>query len=80
MSETDDFGRPLRYVWLAPDDDTADKGTATWRLVNLELVRQGYAQAVTFPPDVRLVDVLRDAERAARAAGLGLWGPATPPP
>ena len=37
VSETDDFGRFLRYVWLAPDE-TADPGTGTWRLVNLELV------------------------------------------
>jgi len=72
VSERDRFGRLLRYVWLRDGD--------AWRLVNLELVEQGYAQAVTFPPDVRRQDVLRAAEADARAAGAGLWGPPTPAP
>ncbi len=72
VSETDRFGRLLRYVWLRDDD--------SWLLVNLELVRQGYAHAVTFPPDVRWTDTLRAAERLARAEGLGLWGATTPSP
>jgi micrococcal nuclease len=49
-------------------------------MVNLELVRRGYAQVATYPPDVRWVEELRSAERAARDAGEGLWRPATPPP
>ena len=72
VSETDQYGRLLRYVWLRDGD--------AWMFVNLELVRRGFAHAVTFPPDVRWVDVLRSAERAARDANAGLWGPATPGP
>ena len=72
VSETDQYDRLLRYAWLREGD--------AWLMVNLELVRQGYAQAVTYPPDVRWTDVLRYAERAARDAGAGLWGPATPLP
>jgi micrococcal nuclease len=72
VSDTDEFGRLLRYAWFRDGDE--------WRLVNLELVAQGYAQAVSFPPDVRRQDLLRGAERAARELGLGLWGPATPLP
>jgi micrococcal nuclease len=72
VSDRDRFGRLLRYVWLREGED--------WRLVNLELVAQGYAQAVSCPPDVRRQDVLRDAEAAARAAGAGLWGAPPPPP
>ena len=49
VSETDDFGRLLRYVWLAPDD-TADSGTGTWRLVNLELVEPAWPRPVTTRP------------------------------
>lgn len=41
VSETDRFNRLLRYVFLAD-------GTH----VNAELVRQGYAQVATFPPNV----------------------------
>lgn len=72
VSETDQYDRLLRYAWLREGD--------AWLMVNLELVGRGYAHVVTYPPDVRWVEELRSAERAARDAGAGLWGPATPPP
>lgn len=71
VSEVDRYGRLLRYVWL-PD------GT-TWTLVNLELVREGYAQVSTYPPDVKYVDAYLAAQAVAREAGLGLWGPSPGP-
>jgi len=64
VSETDHYGRLLRYVYLAD-------GT----FVNAALVRRGYAQSSTYPPDVRHQDVLRKAQREAREAERGLWGP-----
>ncbi len=72
VSETDQYGRLLRYVWVHDGD--------AWLFVNLELVRRGFAHVVTYPPDVRWTDTFRSAQRAARDAGLGLWGPATPLP
>jgi len=72
VSDRDRFDRLLRYVWLPEGDG--------WLFVNLELVRQGYASAVSFPPDISRMDELRGAERVAREAGIGLWGPATPLP
>jgi len=71
VSETDQFDRLLRYVWL-------DTGGG-WTLVNFELVRRGFAQAATYPPDVRLTDLFLAAEQGARTAGAGLWAP-TPAP
>lgn len=65
ISDTDRFGRLLRYVWLPGPD--------SWTLVNLELVRSGLARSVSFPPDVRHQDWLRAAEAEARRAGAGLW-------
>jgi micrococcal nuclease len=44
-------------------------------MVNLELVRQGYAQVETDPPDVRYADRFVEAQQAARTAGRGLWQP-----
>jgi len=74
VSETDQYGRLLRYVWVE------DGGG--WLLVNLELLRLGYAQISTYPPDVKYADALYlAAEHEARSAGLGLWGtPPTPVP
>ncbi len=62
VSETDRYGRLLRYVWL-PDG----------RMVNEELCRQGYAQASSYPPDIKHQERLAAAVREAREAGRGLW-------
>lgn len=62
MSERDKYGRLLRYVFLAD-------GT----FVNLELVKEGYATAFTYPPDVKYSGEFVKAEADARAANLGLW-------
>ena len=72
VSETDQYGRLLRYVWIRDGD--------RWLFVNLQLVRTGFARVATYPPDVRWVDTFRAAEAEARDAGRGLWGPASPPP
>lgn len=66
VSNRDGFGRLLRYVWLSD-------GTA-WLLVNAELVRRGFAAAVTYPPDVKYTDTFLAEQRVARALELGLWG------
>jgi micrococcal nuclease len=47
--------------------------------VNAELVRLGYAQVSTYPPDVRYQDMFLEVQEEAREAGTGLWGP-TPTP
>jgi micrococcal nuclease len=68
VSETDQYGRLLRYVWLHDG--------AAWTLVNLELVRLGLAFAISYPPDVRYDDLLASAEGTAQSSFVGLWGPA----
>jgi micrococcal nuclease len=75
VSETDRYGRLLRYAWVEDPDRPGDL-----LMVNRALVASGYAQAVTFPPDVRYTDDFRAAERQARELGLGLWGEPTPAP
>lgn len=67
VSETDQFGRLLRYVYLTD-------GT----FVNAELVRQGYARQATFPPDVANADYFTELEREARDSGAGLWANSAP--
>jgi micrococcal nuclease len=62
VSETDQFDRLLRYVWL-PDG----------RMLNYKLVFHGYAHASTFPPDVKYADRFLEAQRDANANGRGLW-------
>lgn len=64
VSETDRYGRLLRYVYLLD-------GT----MVNAALVRLGYAQASTYPPDVRYQDLFLGLQEEAMEIGMGLWGP-----
>lgn len=66
VSETDRYGRYLRYVWLLHPDGQ--------RMLNYELVAGGYAQVSTYPPDVKYVDLFLEAQRQARDEGRGLWG------
>jgi micrococcal nuclease len=68
VSERDQFDRLLRYVYV----DNPDGGERIF--VNRWLVEQGYATAVTFPPDVAHSTDFRQAERDARDAHRGLWG------
>ncbi len=72
VSETDRYGRLLRYIWLRDDEG--------WTMVNLELVRMGYANVLTYPPDVKYAAEFVDAAREAREAGRGLWGSPAPSP
>lgn len=65
ISETDRFGRLLRYVYV--------KVGETEIMVNEELVREGYAHASSYPPDVKYQEKLRIAEAEAREVGRGLW-------
>ncbi|MFN3336257.1 MAG: thermonuclease family protein [Thermomicrobium sp.] len=66
VSETDRYGRLLRYVWIVR--------ARSWLLVNEELVRQGAAIAREYPPDIRYSDRLAAAQRDAQRARAGLWG------
>lgn len=67
VSETDRYQRLLRYVYLAD-------GT----FVNAEMVRQGFAQVATFPPDVAKEQEIRAAQQEAIGAGRGLWSEPAP--
>ena len=67
VSETDQYGRLLRYVWV------------DGQMVNAALVEEGYATAATYPPDVRYAELFAALEVQAREAGRGLWGACTTP-
>jgi micrococcal nuclease len=61
VQERDRYGRLLAYVWVGKV------------MVNAELVRRGYAQVMTVPPNVRYQDLFLKLQRDARQAGRGLW-------
>jgi len=61
VSENDKYGRLLRYVWVGET------------LVQDYLIRQGYAHASAYPPDIKYQEQFTAAEAEARAANRGLW-------
>ncbi len=68
ISETDRYGRLLRYVYIGDI------------FVNAELIRQGLAWAKPYPPDTKYQDILEKAEAEARKDEIGLWATSTLPP
>ncbi len=62
VERKDKYGRTLAYAYL-------EDGT----FINAELVRQGYAQIMTIPPNVKYVDLFVRLQREARQARRGLW-------
>ncbi len=66
VSDIDGDGRLLRYVYVGDI------------FVNAELVRQGYATAWTYPPDVKYSDLFVRLAIEAKEEGKGLWAAPTP--
>jgi micrococcal nuclease len=64
----DRHGRLLAYVWVA-------RKSGGELMVNAELVRLGYAQVMTVPPNVRHAELFRKLAVEAREHRRGLWAP-----
>jgi micrococcal nuclease len=61
VQSRDRYGRLLAYVWVGDV------------MVNAELLRRGYAQVMTVPPNVRHQDLFVKLQRDARESERGLW-------
>ena len=65
ITDRDQYGRLLRYVHV---DET---------FVNLEMVRQGYGIAYSFPPNLKHSGEFKEAEEEGRHAQIGIWTPSS---
>lgn len=63
VERSDRYGRALAYVYRVADG----------LFVNAALIRDGYAQVATFPPNVAHVDEFVALQREARKESRGLW-------
>ncbi len=61
--QTDRYGRLLGYVYLS-----------NGKMLNEEIVKAGYANIMTIPPNVQYQDRFLKAYREAREGKRGLWG------
>lgn len=66
VSETDKYNRLLRLIYLP-------LANGQKLFVNDYLVREGFAKASTYPPDVKFANQFLEAERQARENNRGLW-------
>jgi len=62
VQKRDKYNRLLAYVYV--DDN----------MVNLEIVKQGYAMIYTYPPNVKYTEEFLAAQTQAREDQKGLWG------
>ena len=62
VRQRDKYGRLLAYVYV------------DGQMVNRTLVRDGYAEVATYPPNVRHQDEFLKLQREAREQSRGLWG------
>ncbi|UCE98277.1 MAG: thermonuclease family protein [Dehalococcoidia bacterium] len=61
VTETDQYGRLLGYIY------------AEGVFVNAELVRLGYAHAVSYPPDTKHDGLFNNLETKAKDINIGIW-------
>jgi micrococcal nuclease len=66
LETKDKFGRTLAYVWRGQ------------KLLNEEVVKEGYALFVARSPNHRYDDRLERAQQWARLMGQGIWNPEKP--
>jgi micrococcal nuclease len=62
VERRDQYGRLLGYVYLADG-----------RMLNEEIVKAGYGNPLTHPPNVKYQETFLKAYREARKDGRGLW-------
>lgn len=62
VQERDKYGRLLAYVYV---DNV---------FINELLVKEGYAQLLTYAPNVKYVDTLKKSQEEAKASSKGIWG------
>jgi micrococcal nuclease len=67
VEQRDRYGRLLAYVYRRADA----------LFVNAELLRRGFAQVLTIPPNVAHTDEFVAIARQAREGSQGLWGACT---
>jgi micrococcal nuclease len=72
VERNDRYGRTLAYVY-AVGDPPGDHPPGRGVFVNAALVRDGFASAYTYPPNVAHSDELVALQREASDAGRGLW-------
>lgn len=73
VTERDRYGRLLAYVYLKDDNGDWVFNDTKFIQVNLEIVKAGWAEPLTIPPNVSYSKKYAEANRNAKRSRLGNW-------
>ncbi len=62
VQRRDKYGRLLSYV-----------NTPDGKMINIQMLKDGYAMLYTIPPNIRYADELRKAQYEAKEKCIGIW-------
>ena len=71
-SDTDKYGRLLRFVWLEQPTENPTQDEIKTKMLNAILVKDGYAQAKDYKPDVSLSSLFHKLGTQAESDNLGV--------
>lgn len=71
VQTTDKYGRTLAYLFLQEPRNANELESL---MFNATLLREGYAQLMTIPPNVKYTELFLRLQRVAREQNKGLWG------
>lgn len=72
VSNTDKYDRLLRYIWLDIPEVLSKEEIST-KMFNAILLKEGYAQVATYPPDIKYTNNFLELEKEAKTNNVGLW-------
>lgn len=73
ISDTDMYGRLLRYLWLDNTDNTEDENEIKEKMYNAKIIKEGYAVAYKFGKDKKNYEFFYNLELEAAENNIGLW-------
>lgn len=78
VSERDKYNRVLSYIWtnLPENPQNPSFEDVRGKMFNAILLREGYANLLTLPPDVKYLDHFKKIAKNAEAQELGLYNKA----
>jgi len=73
VSDSDQYNRLLRYVWLEKPNDKNKDDEIRSKMLNALILLNGYADAVEYTPDVKYSKNFSTYQSEAQKNKLGLW-------
>lgn len=73
VTKFDRYGRMLAYAYYLDENGDWTFGNQKFKQANLEIMKAGWAEPLTIPPNVRYAKKYRAANRNAKQNNLGNW-------